>query len=182
MTLNIPTSSNAKKTGLPGGIGWVVALLIGLSIAGLATLTPVFPTTAREIVMNLFASVCHQLPNRSPHLSGVQLAVCHRCIGIYYAIPVAAVLFRLARGAWPSKSHFAVLVFVLSVLPLGIDWFGDIVGWWVNTPASRMITGSIFGITFGYFFTKATQEIVGDMRTEFARKKAEIAPIEKKPT
>ena len=161
--LTLSKTNNAARS---EGVGWAVALLIGLSIAGLATLTPVLPEAAREIVMNLFSSVCHQLPNRSPHLSGVQLAVCHRCIGIYYAFPVAAVLFRVTRGAWPSKAHFAMLLLLISGLPAGIDWFGDILGWWVNTPASRVITGSILGITFGYFFAKSTQEIVGDMRSK----------------
>ncbi|GMQ82554.1 MAG: hypothetical protein BMS9Abin05_2008 [Rhodothermia bacterium] len=166
------THTIAKITGRPEGIGWVVAFLIGLSIAGMATITPVLPAAAREIVMNLFSSVCHQLPNRSPHLGGVQLAVCHRCIGIYYAFPVASILFRATRGAWPSKTHFAALLFFISVLPAGIDWFGDLVGWWVNTPASRVITGSILGIAAGYIFTKATQEIIDDLRSNSCQKAA----------
>lgn len=157
--------SELKVSSVPGGSGWAVAFAIGLSIAGLATLPPILPVAAREIVMNLFSSVCHQLPNRSPHLAGVQLAVCHRCIGIYYAFPVAAVLFRVARGAWPSKTQFASLLFFISVLPAGIDWLGDLLGWWVNTPESRVVTGSILGITAGYFFTKAMQEIVSDLRS-----------------
>ncbi len=140
--------------------GWIFAFLITLFIATLVTLTPIYPPGIRSVVMSAFAGVCHQLPGRSPHLNGIQLAVCHRCFGIYWALPVAAVLYALTRGLWPIRRRNGILILILSALPAGIDWAGDILGWWVNTPASRMTTGAIFGITAGYFFARALTDIV----------------------
>lgn len=123
--------------------------------------------------MKLFSGVCHQLPNRSPHIDGVQLALCHRCMGIYWALPIAAIVYGLSRGFWPIKGRLGIVILLAATLPAGIDWIGDIIGWWTNTPASRMLTGSIFGIVAGYFLTKA----VGDILSE-RRRKCEIESIE----
>ena len=147
--------------------GWMSAFLMTLFIAVLVTLTPLYPPGVRSAVMQAFAGVCHQLPHRSPHVAGIQLAVCHRCLGIYWALPLAALLYALTRGFWPIRGKGGILILMLAALPAAVDWLGDVLGWWVNTPASRMTTGAIFGLTAGYFFTRAVTDIV----SERARKK-----------
>lgn len=139
--------------------GWMTAGALTLLIALFVTLTPIYPPGFRQIVMKMFAGVCHQLSARSPHIDGVQLAVCHRCFGIYWGLPVAALLFGVLRGFWPITRKSGLPILLASALPSGIDWFGDVVGWWVNTPASRMITGGIFGLTAGYFFARAVVDM-----------------------
>jgi len=141
-------------------IGWGTALTITLAIAALASSTPLLPPGLRQIVMSMFSGVCHQLPTRSPHVGGVQLAVCHRCLGIYWALPAAAIVYRLVRGAWPFHGRSALFLLLASVLPAGVDWLGDVLGLWTNTPASRMITGALFGLVAGYYLARAVGEII----------------------
>ena len=144
--------------------GWIFALFCTAAIAALVSLTPVLPTAVREIVMNLFSGVCHQLPHRSPYVDGIQLAVCHRCMGIYWALPVAALVYRGVRGFWPIKGRLGVVIMIAAAVPAGIDWIGDVIGWWENTPGSRVLTGSIFGLVAGYFLTRAVSDMVSQRR------------------
>jgi uncharacterized membrane protein len=47
--------------------------------------------------------VCHQRPERSFHVAGVQLPVCGRCLGLYFSAAIGAL------GVWlrPRQSGFA---------------------------------------------------------------------------
>jgi len=117
------------------------------------------PEGLRDIVMASFSSVCHQLPGRSAHINGVQLGVCHRCLGIYWGLPIAALVFGLSGGFWSIKRNTGFWILAISALPALMDWSGDMIGLWTNTPVSRVITGSIFGITAGYFFTQALVDV-----------------------
>lgn len=108
--------------------------------------------------MQGFAAVCHQLPGRSPHVDGVQLAVCHRCFGIYWGLPIAAVAYLAVkrqvrfgkRGPW-------ILGFAL--IPMLIDWGGDVLGVFSNTPGTRMATGLVFGLVAGLFLVLAFVDV-----------------------
>ena len=97
--------------------------------------------------MQAFAPVCHQLAERSFHVDGVQLAVCHRCLGAYVGLLVGVLLFLVP--AWESKSLRPLVLLVIAALPGVVDWSGDVVGLWVNTPMSRVLTGAFFGIPAG---------------------------------
>jgi hypothetical protein len=36
-----------------------------------------------------------------------------------------------------------------------VDWLGGVLGLWINTPASRFLTGGFFGLVAGYFLARA---------------------------
>ena len=57
-----------------------------------------------------------------------------------------------------------IIILLAAALPAGVDWIGDVMGWWTNTPASRMATGGIFGIIAGYFLAKAVGDILRERR------------------
>jgi uncharacterized membrane protein len=145
-----PSSASTWRIG-----GWWIAFGGTLAIALLAMSPPVLPPGARDIVMAMFSGVCHQLPGRSPHVAGVQLAVCHRCAGIYWAMPAASLLWAALRGIRRTPLRGAPWLLVASVAPAGIDWGLDVIGLWDNTPLSRMLTGAAFGLAAGYFLTLA---------------------------
>ena len=44
---------------------------------------PFLTTPAAGVLYTAGALICHQLPERSFHLQGIQLPVCARCIGLY---------------------------------------------------------------------------------------------------
>lgn len=146
--------------------GWPVAFVLTLLLGLIVTLTPMYPEVLRNTVMQIFSFVCHQLPHRSPHVDGVQLAVCHRCMGIYWALPVSALVFGVSRGRLLEKGfNFLknkknITLVLLAGLPAGIDWLGDVIGFWTNTPVSRTVTGAFFGLVAGYVLAEGISDIV----------------------
>jgi uncharacterized membrane protein len=71
------------------------------------------------LVYAIGSRVCHQRPERSFHLAGVQLPVCARCLGLYTSSMVGAVAFfvmglRRSATAAPMDSR---LVLAAAALP-----------------------------------------------------------------
>lgn len=116
-------------------------------LVGLAVLPPFVSASAGGWIMQAFAPVCHQLTERSFHVDGVQLAVCHRCLGAYVGLLVGVLFFLVT--ALESKSLRPLTLLVIAALPGVVDWSGDVLGLWVNTPMSRVLTGAFFGILVG---------------------------------
>jgi TRAP-type C4-dicarboxylate transport system permease small subunit len=151
---------------------WTGLSLGVLLLIGLVMLPPWLPPTARYVLMEAFAPLCHQLPARSPTIGGVHLAVCDRCIGIYVGfaggIVLAAVVRALAlalalrrllpetrTASWSTLHYGLRYVLAGALLPLAIDWTGPLLAqWtpltgWTNTPLSRALTGGLLGAAAG---------------------------------
>ena len=131
--------------------GWSVALgAVGL-LAVLAALPPVIGGEAGAVLRHAFSAVCHQLPERSPHLAGGPVALCHRCSGIGLGLGAGlalapllgpARLVRAARSVQPAW-------LLAAAVPTALDWALGALGVWANTPASRGLTGAVFGLVGG---------------------------------
>ena len=84
---------------------------------------PFLPVPLSAAIYSIGSLICHQLPERSFGLAGLQLPVCARCIGIYAGMVVGA-------GAAPlvGRLHRPRLLIVLSTLPalasLLVEWTG----------------------------------------------------------
>lgn len=143
----------------------VVAISAAAVVLLMALLTPIVPAGVSEMLMSAYAFVCHQMPARSPVIDGTQVAVCYRCLGIYSGLIVGAFVYP------PILSHMQLLmrragpIILASLAVPGIDWLGDVAGLWTNTPASRIITGAVFGITAGVYFAHATAELMHRQKT-----------------
>lgn len=122
-----------------------------MGIVVLATLPPFVGEATRAYLMQAFEMVCHQLPGRSPSIDGVQLAVCHRCLGIYVGLPIASLGYLALKGRTLDR-RLAPLILGLSLVPMIIDWGGEVIGVFSNTPGSRIATGLVFGLVAGLFF------------------------------
>jgi hypothetical protein len=73
---------------------WIVALLA----APVAAALPAPSIVGHGFALVIYAAgslICHQRPERSFHLLGVQLPVCARCLGIYASAAVAACLLAM---------------------------------------------------------------------------------------
>jgi uncharacterized membrane protein len=138
-----------------------VAFGLALAVVALAVLPAALPLPWREALMTAFAPACHQLPARSPHLGGVQLAVCHRCLGTYVGLAAGVVAF-LGLRRWDAWLHrHAAVVLGAALAPAAVDWLAPWLGALApalaltNTPLSRSLTGAVLGVALGYFAARA---------------------------
>lgn len=109
---------------------------------------------------------CHQIAERSYYLNNNQMAICSRCFGLYLGIMIGMMLAisRKIELTW----QFVVLV-VSSVVPLGIDGTGQLLGYWVSTNTLRVLTGLLAGIGVGTAFVVSVigmQEIIKIIRKD----------------
>lgn len=130
--------------------GALVAAALTGGVCMLAALPPFLGEPWRVALMQAFHAVCHQLPDRSFAVGGVPLAVCHRCTGIYLGLFAGALAFpllaRFDARLWPRSRG----LLALSLAPMALDWGGDALGLFVNTPLSRTLTGAVFGVVAAY--------------------------------
>ena len=118
----------------------------------LASMPPWFSEPLQLALMQAFDPFCHQIAERSPHLHGIQLAVCHRCYGILLGLvfgPFVTLIFRTWNG---GRGHILVIT---SLVPLALDWGLGLLNIWDNTAETRFITGAIFGAVAGVLVTRA---------------------------
>lgn len=59
---------------------------------------PLLTTPVAGVLYAAGALICHQLPDRSFHLRGIQLPVCARCIGLYGGAAMGSVAGAVALG------------------------------------------------------------------------------------
>ncbi len=86
------------------------------------------------LLYETFAPVCHQIAERSFHLAGQPLAVCHRCFGFYVGFTLGLVFLPPLRRVrdWILDRPRRILLFVA---PSAVDWLLPF-----NTSASRFTT------------------------------------------
>lgn len=98
-----------------------------------------------------FAWLCHQLPDRTLHLGGQPVALCHRCLGMLAGLAAGVALAPVApavvRGWVDARQQARVLL--AAAVPVAADWLLGAAGVWANTPASRGLTGALFGLAAG---------------------------------
>lgn len=119
-----------------------------LAVFSLIVVAPVTAASGHSEVAKgiygAFATLCHQLPERSYFIDGHQLAVCSRCTGIYAGFAFTLLLYPLIRSlknpVMPRPSWL-----LLALLPLAIDFAVNFFGIWQNTHTSRLLTGAFLG-------------------------------------
>jgi len=132
----------------------LIPLLAVIAIAWLALLmaAPVGLAQARwqtlaVAVYEIGGRICHQRPERSFHLDGVQLPVCARCFGLYVSGAIGLTFAWLGRGKLSVASTRAALA--LSALPIAITVAGERLGAMAPSNVSRMMTGLPLGFVAG---------------------------------
>ena len=142
--------------------GWMLSLGLMAVLVVLASLPPWVDAHWRIVLMMAFDPLCHQLPDRSPFLNGIQLAVCDRCYGIYLGLALGPVVSLVAQR-WSGRHGRTVVL--LTALPMAVDWLIEFVGLAENTPVSRMVTGGLFGVVAGVLVARALGwKTMGDAR------------------
>jgi uncharacterized membrane protein len=104
-----------------------------------------------EISHMAFAQLCHQQVDRSLELNGLPMAVCSRCFGIYSSLPTGLILFPLFIAiGFRYRQKQAIHFIMASVVIIGIDFLGNLFGFWINTHLSRIILGASLGLSLAW--------------------------------
>ena len=149
-------------------IGWSLALAAATGVMGAALMPPFVDEPVRAMLMRAFGGLCHQLPDRSPHVYDVSMAVCDRCLGIYGGV-VLGILAMPVVPRWTHRLHrYAGPVLAASLAPLAVDWLGPITGVWENVPLSRAVTGALFGLAAGLLVARTAMHARGQTRSVVA--------------
>ncbi|MDR9419518.1 DUF2085 domain-containing protein [Gracilimonas sp.] len=127
------------------------AVLAGILFLFLAALGPgIF--SSGEIRVNswqyrVFDVLCHQDPERSFTFSGVQMAVCSRCLGIYGFLAISWTGLPLYAYFKNSSNNRELVWLIIAILLNLTDLIGNYFEIWTNTHTSRLILGSLFGFS-----------------------------------
>ncbi|WP_421773625.1 DUF2085 domain-containing protein [Gracilimonas sp.] len=120
-------------------------------------------TTVTSWQFAVFDVLCHQDPARSFTVSGIQMAVCARCFGIYSALLMGWILLPVYAYLGKGKSKVEKGWLIAAILLNLADVSGNYFGLWTNTLISRFILGALFGLPSAFilvdeFFTLNNSE------------------------
>ncbi|MCY3971675.1 MAG: DUF2085 domain-containing protein [Acidobacteria bacterium] len=129
-------------------------------VVGLVVATPLLAASgsqAATLLYEVFGLVCHQIAERSFHLAGHPLAVCHRCFGFYAGFTLGLIVLPLVRPArnWLLEKPRRILLFLA---PTAIDWLLP-----MNTPASRFLTAVLAAAPIAILVWAAVGQIAQQM-------------------
>jgi uncharacterized membrane protein len=93
-----------------------------------------------------YEPVCHQIPERAIRLNNEPLAVCTRCSAIYIGAFVFLLFSIFTKKMQNVNPGWMVLIF----FPTVVDFVMEKIGFYVNIPTVRFITGLLFGVASTY--------------------------------
>jgi uncharacterized membrane protein len=131
----------------------------------LVVLAPVLPAPLAAAVYAAGGFICHQLPDRSFHWHGAQLAVCARCTGIYLGACSAAIFAPLPPSAYvagvESRARVGWLLGVAAaptIATVAAEWSGL----WQPSAATRSFTGVLLGVAGAFVLVAARKARPGE--------------------
>ena len=113
----------------------------------LVVFAPALPAALAAVVYTMGSLICHQMPDRSFHWHGAQLAVCARCTGIYLGACASAFLAPLPPSLyarWGAPNRIAWLLGTAAV-PMGVTLVAEWTGVWEPSSIVRAATGIVLG-------------------------------------
>jgi uncharacterized membrane protein len=127
----------------------LLAVLLAAAWVSLLVVAPLLPGWAGAILYGIGSLICHQIPERSFYLSGFQLPVCTRCLGIYTgaAAGAAFVLIRRRSGEtlFPAASATRRWLAVAAAAPTIVTVALEAAGMWYPSNFTRALAGFALG-------------------------------------
>lgn len=99
----------------------------------------------------LSSRICHQRPERSFQVAGVQMPVCGRCFGLYVSGALGAVLAWGRRRIAPDRTR---LVLAMAAMPTAITWSSEAAGLSAFSNVSRAMAALPLGAVAGWVFVQ----------------------------
>ena len=154
---------------------WLFVSATALVLVGLIVAAPFAQAHGhREFaapIYQAFSFLCHQIPERSFHLSGHQFGVCSRCTGLYAGFAVAALIYPLAHSLKRTDTPSRVWL-ILAAVPLAIDFSLTYFGTWQNTHLSRFFTGALLSSVAVFYILPGLIELSSAIARRFGRESA----------
>lgn len=124
----LPWDTWLRRAFVGASVTWAVLLpLTAFAASRLHASSIVYAGAAAVYVVGGF--LCHQLPERSFHLWGVQLPVCARCLGLYVGGATSAIVATLVAASdrrWIEPGRDARVALAAAALPtiatLAYEW------------------------------------------------------------
>lgn len=105
--------------------------------------------------------ICHQRPERSFHLSGLQMPVCARCFGLYLAGAAGLWFAWISRLRIPGR--VTKVMMAVAAAPMAITVALEMIGLISTTNLIRMSTGLPLGFAAGALIVTALTPVNSDM-------------------
>lgn len=98
--------------------------------------------------------ICHQLPDRSFFLDGLQLPVCARCTGLYLSGAAGLVAWwavKLLRGRRPQPVPRRLAMGLLAIVatPTVVSYLTGVLGVWDGSNITRAVLAVPLGVAAG---------------------------------
>jgi uncharacterized membrane protein len=121
---------------------WLFLAVLAIALAPLgAPLLSANHPVAAWVIRSFFSRLCHQNPARSFVMDGSPVAVCVRCLGIYFGCVIGPIV-RMGRIAALRCLALALLLNLLDVASEMLLWHG-------NLPLTRFSMGLVLGVGAG---------------------------------
>jgi uncharacterized membrane protein len=131
----------------------ILTLVLTLAPLAAPLLAGTHPLTAL-LIRNFFSQLCHQDSNRSFMVNGAPVAVCVRCLGIYWGVALGVLVrLRMARR----------LLAVAVVLNL-VDVASEAMHWHGNLSLVRFFLGLMLGFGVGAVLSLCRRAYVFSLR------------------
>ncbi len=137
----------------PIQIALLLAVLAWIGLIFLAPYSRQSGWSGSGLIYSFFHQICHQLPERSFSWGVHPLAVCHRCLGIYWGFAAGLLLVGCRLRLWAALQGQPRLM-MLFWIPLAIDVFLLPNTWW-----SRFLTGWLAAFPVAFFVQLAMEQL-----------------------
>ena len=134
-------------------------IIIWLGVIFLAPYLRSHDSSLSAFAYLVFTPICHQIPSRSFHLFGEPLAVCARCLGIYFGALGGTGLYPLING-FSKLALPKARIFILVSVPIIIDAGGNFLNLWVSSHWIRFMTGFLWGLILPFYFIVGVSDFV----------------------
>jgi uncharacterized membrane protein len=103
------------------------------------------------------SEICHQRPERSFHLAAVPWPVCARCLGLYMAAPIGALLAVMTRRTRPlDLRRWLAIAGLPTATSLVLEWAGFV----PVTNAMRCLAALPLGAMIAFAITRVSDRRV----------------------
>lgn len=129
---------------------YVVAILVWNFLIFLTPYLASTGTTSADMLYSFFSHTCHQDPARSFFMFGQQLPVCARDTTIYLGMLIGGLALPFVQDT-NSRRIPPLWIFVLAMVPIGLDGMTQLLGWRESTNLIRALTGGIMGLAMPFY-------------------------------